>query len=151
MTNWLLFILGVLSIVFVYVLRPTLAPCNPPTVRLPDGKRITVELAISQEEKSQGLGFRSSLPKNHGMLFLFDSPGIYPFWMKDTLIPLDILWLNHGQIVEITTLESQSSEIIPSHQPSQAADSVLEINAGEAERLGLATGQTLHFTTDCAL
>src|SRR3989344_5640548 len=61
-----------------------------------------VEIAQTQEEKVQGLMHRVSLDNNKGMLFIYDSPTIAKFWMKNTLISLDIIWINkNNKIVHI--------------------------------------------------
>lgn len=59
-----------------------------------NGACLRVELALTQQKRSQGLMFRKSLPKNRGMLFVFDEDDYWAFWMKNTYIPLDMIWLN---------------------------------------------------------
>ena len=58
-----------------------------------------VELAISPEERSRGLMFRESLDQDKGMLFIFEKEEKHAFWMKNTLIPLDIIWIDHNKEV----------------------------------------------------
>src|SRR3989344_7332267 len=57
------------------------------------GQEVKVELALTPEEQTQGFSGRSGLGENEGMLFVFDTPGKYGFWMKDMLFPIDIIWL----------------------------------------------------------
>src|SRR3989344_2502586 len=65
-------------------------------------KCFNVELAKTDVEKAQGLMFREHLDRNSGMLFIYDEEGSYSFWMKNTLIPLDIIWINsQNKVVDI--------------------------------------------------
>lgn len=99
-----------------------------------------VWLADSPRRQQQGLMFVRSLPEMGGMLFVHESPRPFSMWMKNTYIPLDMVFIDaHGriqQIVEQTT--PHSLDIIRSNDPALA---VLEIAGGEARRLGLHAGQ----------
>ena len=91
-------------------------------------QRIRVELACTRAEQMQGLMFRESLPENEGMLFIFSQEQTLAFWMKNTLIPLDIAYLDsRGEIVDIQSMEPRSLQTHPSKRPAQYA---LEMNAG---------------------
>jgi uncharacterized membrane protein (UPF0127 family) len=63
-------------------------------VVFPDQTRVRVEIADTDAKRRRGLMFRTELPQNEGMIFLFDRPGYYPFWMQNCLIALDMLWLD---------------------------------------------------------
>ena len=104
-----------------------------------------VELAITQEEKILGLMFRKSLGRNKGMIFVFNEEGIYPFWMKDTLIPLDIIWISSNNEVVFISENTQPCEedLCSSITPTQKAKYVLEINAGVSKEIGLKVGDKL--------
>jgi len=66
------------------------------------GQDIKVDLALTEAQREQGLSGRQSLNENEGMLFVFDSPGNYPFWMKDMNFPIDIIWLSEdGSVIYI--------------------------------------------------
>ncbi len=105
------------------------------------GARIYVEIADTPEERAEGLMFRSSLPEDRGMLFVFPEPQPLAFWMKNTAIPLSIAYIDrHGTILEIHDMEPYSLESVPSRQPALYA---LEVNQGTFERLGIAPGDRL--------
>lgn len=98
-----------------------------------------VELAITPQAQTKGLMYRDFLPKQHGMLFIEQSPRHVSFWMKNTYIPLDLIFIDENQkIVEINTrFDVLSKTNTESRQPIKY---VLEINAGEAKALNLSRG-----------
>lgn len=106
-----------------------------------------VEIVHEESEIQKGLQGRHSLGKDEGMLFVFSSSAIYTFWMKDTLIPLDMIWLDYAhKIVHIekNVLPCQSDPC-PTYQPKMQALYVLEINAGLADTYQMALGDYLEF------
>jgi uncharacterized membrane protein (UPF0127 family) len=117
------------------------------TVVLPGGARIAVEVVSEPATRAQGLMFRSSLGRDHGMLFLFPVSEIYPFWMKNTLIPLDIIWIDEtGSIVDIARdVPPCKADPCPSYPPKGPAKFVLELAGGEAAARGLRDGDRLEF------
>lgn len=104
-----------------------------------------VEVAETSVERENGLMDREDLAKNRGMLFIFDENGIYSFWMKNTLIPLDIIWINDDKIVfiEKNVQPCKGKEIC---QPITGLDAnyVLEINAGISDEVGLKIGSAVN-------
>ncbi len=120
-------------------------------------KCFSVEIADSESEKELGLMNRESLAENKGMLFIFDEDGIYNFWMKDTLIPLDIIWINSDkEVVYIKEnalpcknlfdeKDSLKNEQCETFIPDRKAKYVLEINAGKTKELGIKIGETAKF------
>ena len=106
-----------------------------------------VELAISVSQKAKGLMFRESLESDAGMLFIYDKEQKPDFWMKNTYIPLDIIWLNKDKEVvfikrNLMPCKSKECPIISSDKDSQY---VLEINAGTVDSLGLKLYDKLQF------
>lgn len=101
-----------------------------------------VELARTQAERETGLMNRKKLGKNSGMLFIFDTEGIYPFWMKNTLIPLDMVWIDANKKVVFIkeNAEPCQGSVCPSISPDAKAKYVLEINAGIVKNTGLKIG-----------
>jgi uncharacterized membrane protein (UPF0127 family) len=101
--------------------------------------KFTIELAITGPEREQGLMFRRSLAPDAGMLFDMDLPTNITMWMKNTFIPLDMLFLDPaGRIVDIhERAVPQSTDIISTRAPARY---VIELNGGTAERLGIKIG-----------
>ena len=104
-----------------------------------------VELSITNEEQMLGLMFRKSLGKNKGMLFVFEKEGGSSFWMKNTLIPLDIIWINENKEVVFISENTQpcKEDSCFSIAPDKKAKYVLEINAGISKEIGLKVGDRL--------
>jgi uncharacterized protein len=98
-----------------------------------------VELATTPEEQAKGLMFRQSLPEGQGMLFDFHQEQPTSFWMKNTYIPLDMIFIRgDGRILRIAENTVPLSEtLVPSGGPVRA---VLEVIAGTARKLGIAPG-----------
>jgi uncharacterized protein len=113
-------------------------------LEIAEGKNVKhvfqVWLANSQPRQAQGLMFVRSLPDLRGMLFVHETPQAISMWMKNTYIPLDMVFIDaHGRIQEIVAqTKPHSLEIIRAKDPALA---VLEIAGGEAKRLGLHPGQ----------
>ena len=112
------------------------------------GERFQVEVADDDAERARGLMFRDAMADDHGMLFIHDRQEPQAYWMKNTRIPLDILYFDRDR-----RLVSQQRDVPPCSAgdrcppyPSRApAQYVLELNAGQAARLGLQDGALLTF------
>ena len=109
---------------------------------------VWVELADTQEERTQGLMHRSQLPQDRGMLFIFPESGFWSFWMKDTYIFLDIFWMNEKK--EVVEIIRRARPAVGQLRPPQfggtvPARFVLEVPAGFAERHGVKEGSRARF------
>ena len=92
----------------------------------------SVEIADTQEKRVEGLMHRESMASSWGMLFVFDAEENHSFWMKNTIIPLDIIWIDAtGAVVHIE--ENTAPYSLQSLQPEHPAKYVLELNAGEVQ------------------
>lgn len=106
-----------------------------------------VELAHTSEERAKGLMFRSNLAQGRGMLFVFPKDGLWDFWMKNTYIPLDIIWLNKDKsVVDILENARPVQGIYPPvHKGVFPARYVLEANAGFVQHHKLKVGDRARF------
>lgn len=127
-------------------------PQKPKLVKLEIGDKVfKVEVADTQSKRSKGLGGREKLASDEGMLFIFEKVDKYPFWMKGLKFPLDFIWINGDNIVDILPnapepFDGQTDESLPIYQPRVEIDKVLEINGGVAENLGIKIGDTVKLT-----
>ena len=104
-----------------------------------------LEIAMSEKQKSQGLQHRDHLDKDTGMLFFMRGVKTPKFWMKETLIPLDIIWLDEeGKIfyIEHAAVPCEKDPC-PTYGPNASAAYVLEVNSGEASRLDMRLGERI--------
>jgi len=108
---------------------------------------LAVEIASTPQQISQGLMYRESLPENAGMLFIFGHEALQSFWMKNTKIPLDMIWMDAGgEIIFIKENAPPCTTMLcESYGPNANAKFVLEANAGFAEKNNLAPGQKVEF------
>jgi uncharacterized membrane protein (UPF0127 family) len=121
------------------------AACAPDRVDLRwpgGGESFTVELADTAEERARGLMFRESLDPAAGMLFVYDAPRPARFWMKDTLIPLDMIFADATGTVTRIHANAVPGDLTPI-DGGAAVQFVLEINGGLAARLGIVPGAEL--------
>lgn len=99
---------------------------------------VNVEIADSPEERQRGLMQRTSMPRDAGMLFVFEKPNVLYFWMQNTLIPLDVLFFDEeGFMVSMDTMEPCKVKDCPSHTSRLPAIYALEVNAGFIGRHGI--------------
>lgn len=112
------------------------------TIRV-GGTDVTVEIADDPEARGKGLMNRDSLPEDHGMLFVYPEEQILSFWMRNTLIPLDIAFIDrNGFILEIQQMEPHDET---SHASSQPAMYALELRQGWFEDHGVESGDRVEF------
>lgn len=132
-------------------------PATPPSmesgprpvvkVTYPSGVRIVAELADTPQTRARGLMFRDKLATDSGMLFVFEEAGQWAFWMKNTKVPLDILWIAPDKrIVYIEeNIQGCTQDPCPEYQSNKDALYALELPAGSVKREKLAKGMKLDF------
>ena len=99
---------------------------------------IDVEVVDTYEKRQYWLMNRTHMDQDKWMLFIFEEERIYPFWMKNTLIPLDMIWISKtGKIIDIQTAQPCTADPCRSYIPSGSGLYVLELNAGRAKSLWL--------------
>jgi uncharacterized membrane protein (UPF0127 family) len=138
--TFLLSILAILTAVVLAVPRLGAAELQPLEIASKGGVHtFAVELALTPEQQSQGLMYRKELPEGQGMLFDFKREQEATFWMKNTYVPLDMIFIRaDGRIHRIATNTTPLSEaLVSSGGPVRA---VLEVVAGTTKKLGIAAG-----------
>ena len=107
-----------------------------------------LEVADTPEKRTVGLMGRTTLPQNSGMLFVFEREEPWSFWMKDTLIPLDFIWISEQGVItylinNVQPEPGKSDDKLTIYQPGDKALYTIEVNAGTVDRLGLKVGATV--------
>ena len=143
-----LFMAGMAVFAVALLLSPVRAGQSPmvlptdPTPLVVDGANgkhsFSIEIANTPEEQERGLMFRQQMPDDHGMLFAFDQSAPLAFWMKNTPMPLDLIFIGkRGEVKAVRRGKPFSTDII---SPDQPARFVLELKAGMAEKAGISDG-----------
>lgn len=155
---WLLF-LFILALVAIFgILVKTVAIKEPQSVPLSVSQSmvnvkigevmVRAKIAKTPEERRRGLSGVSALADGEGMIFFFEAPLRETFWMKDMLIPIDIIWIKGGVVTGVDEnvpkpLPGTPDALLPRYTSSAPVDTVLEVPAGFAERAGIAVGDTV--------
>ena len=143
----------VLAFVLLLFAGPALAqlvtfPKDTLTIETASGAkhRFNIEVATSPQQVAQGLMFRRQMAADAGMLFIFERPDPATFWMKNTFIPLDMIFIGvDGRIVNIAERTIPQSETpVPAAGPTRA---VLEVNGGATSRLGIKPGDRVRHSS----
>jgi uncharacterized membrane protein (UPF0127 family) len=112
---------------------------TPGIVTFPSKATVSVDIAERPEEQAKGLSGRTSLTADSGMLFWFGTRADHGFWMKRTLIPLDIVFIDYGRVVGILTLQPLDER---SFRCGRLSSCVLEVNGGFCEKNGILVGDS---------
>jgi len=140
--KWILIVILVLIISYIAV-KSTKSYDQIIKIR---NKEIFVEIADTEKEVKRGLMGRKDLPEDHGMLFIFPIEAQYSFWMKDTLIPLDLIYLDKDyKVVDIKeNFQPCEEEPCDIFRPENNATFVLEVNAGFVDKYDIEEGTVIN-------
>lgn len=135
---------GPLAAQAIVTAQPTLRTIPLRLITARQSHRLRVEVAASPREQQIGMMFRTQLPRGKGMLFPFESPRNLTFWMENTVIPLDLVFISPaGRVINVAAnAKPFSRDLLPSEGPAIA---VLEIAGGEAARMGLRPGDRVEY------
>jgi len=113
-----------------------------------NGVRFNVQIADTEQARERGLSGQKGLGEHEGMLFVFEKPDRYPFWMQGMLFPIDIIYIRDGAITEIAAdlLPPKPGSAAAKYSPQLAADHVLEVRAGTAQGMGWKNGTRIDFS-----
>ncbi len=146
----LILIISIIALIFASVFLFTqnfsLPEADPPlaeeiqnTVRIGESV-LEVDISKTFADKARGLSGRESLGEDQGMLFIYDEPSIYFFWMKDMNFGLDIIWIDANKKIVDITRDVRPESYPDTFEPQSPAQYVLEVNSGWAERHGVKIG-----------
>jgi uncharacterized membrane protein (UPF0127 family) len=127
--------------------KPAARPAGTWVILRPEGRpeaRVRVKLARTDDERQRGLMFVRELPPDEGMLFLFDHEEIQSFWMKNTLIPLDMIFID-SRLEVVGVVENAKPLTLDARFVLAASRYVLEVNADWAARHGVSAGTRVEF------
>jgi uncharacterized protein len=119
------------------------------TIVTVNGFKLTADLAITDEQKAEGLAVKDFLKENEGMLFIYEQPSNQSFWMKDMKFPIDIIWLDsNGTVVHIEQNLQPCVSVLncPIYTPDLEAMYVLETVAGFSQRHNIVNGTNIDFS-----
>lgn len=109
------------------------------------GTTVKTEIVSDAADMQKGLSNRESLEKDKGMLFVFSEPGQTAFWMKDMKFPLDIIWIQDNEVVDIAAnLPPLAGDYVATYSPRVPAKYALEVNAGFAAEHGVKIGDKVN-------
>ena len=112
-----------------------------------DEHEFNVDIADTALTRQRGLSGREHLADGEGMLFIFERPGLHRFWMKDMLIPIDIIWISDGKVVgfekNVEPEPGVSTLNLRTYSSPQPVEVVLEVAAGTVDRLEIKNGDSV--------
>ncbi len=142
----ILFIVLLLAILLFVFIRDLMDSNEADKVCI-ENNCFNAEVVSKPADRQRGLMFRQHLDEDSGMLFIFDESGIYSFWMKNTLIPLDMIWINED--MHIVSIKENAlpceADPCPSITPTAEALYVFEVNSGTVAKLGISQGDEVKF------
>lgn len=140
-------LIGLAVVIFFSILLATFIASDrrkASQVTINSGK-FQVAIAKTDTQRQIGLSDTKSLPENKGMLFLFDQPGYYSFWMRQMKFPIDIIYIRGNKVTTVFSNVPPSTKNgnLPLYQPKDKSEKVLEVNAGVAKKYNIQEGSTV--------
>lgn len=133
----------IISFFFFHFLEKSQIPKTPPQMCY-QNHCFQLEIADTPEKRELWLMFRESIPEDQGMLFVFDKADFWSFWMRNTLIPLDIIRIDKdNKVVDFISLPPCKEAQCPSFSPKAQAIQAIELNSWSVAKLGIQTGTLL--------
>jgi uncharacterized membrane protein (UPF0127 family) len=144
--SYLIIVVAVLAIFAWLTMKPNILEpkYNLPKVEI-GGKIIDVEIANTNAKRELGLSGHAPLADDQGMLFVFDKTGEYPFWMKDMLFPLDIIWISEDYKIVYIEKKAQPNSYPTTFGGQVESRYVLEVNSGFSDNNNLKIGDQIKF------
>lgn len=137
-------IIYIVGVIYLVVFTWFIVKSNQKTIYI-NNVKFHVRIANTPAERTQGLSGTSKLGSNEGMLFIFQYPGEYGFWMKDMNYSLDIIWISADKKVVSDSENLAPSTYPEAYYPNTPAKYVLEVDAGTSKRLNIHDGTTVKF------
>ncbi len=138
---------GVLVFIFFTVWQSTRinGPSDISVVTIA-GQDIKVDTVTTPESRAQGLSGRGVLAEDEGMLFVFEKPGQYNFWMKDMNFAIDMIWIGEDMRVIYIKKDARPEDFLSTFGPDKDAKYVLEVNSGFSDKYNLVAGDLVEFS-----
>lgn len=133
--------IGALVVFIVVVLLISLLLSRKNATVTINDQEFNVKVAKTEAQKQKGLSGANSIGEKDGMLFIFDTPDHYSFWMKDMKFPIDIIYINGDKVV--TVIRNAPTQDLKTYQPESPSDKVLEIQAGLSEKYKIDKGSSV--------
>ena len=139
-------LLGLSVVIFVGILIVTLLLNKDSATKvIVNGETFEVTIAKTDKEKQIGLSGKEKIEEDQGMLFVFENPDYYSFWMKEMKFPIDIIYISNDKVT--TVIENakppSSDKSLTVYRPGNKSDKVLEVNAGLAKKYNIQTGTVI--------
>ena len=141
-------LLVVISLIIIGVCFWQFAPVHKQTLLIrnqyDESYHFKIEIADTKEERQKGLMFRESIPEDYGMLFLFEEPIVVNMWMKNTLIPLDMVFIDEKGVI-VNIIENTVPHSLLPLSSEQKVIAVLEVKAGTVQNLSFQKGDEVFY------
>ncbi|MEK9175822.1 MAG: DUF192 domain-containing protein [Patescibacteria group bacterium] len=139
-------LIGAGVVIFIGLFLITLVISKKTTLVSVGNQTFKVKVAATDQQKQIGLSETKSLKQNQGMLFVFDNPDYYRFWMKNMNFPIDIIYIREEKVITVISnakVQANLNDDLIIYSPKEKSDKVLEINAGLANKYAIKEGSVV--------